>query len=720
MVMHPVRSSGVSIRLRSLGAISLAIVCLGFSASFASKSAAQARGLSVEAPNPQSGVATGNYYALVIGINDYKPPLSRLKTAVNDAQAMGNLLHDRFGFQVTYLLDRNATRFNILDALSHYRNSLMQNDNLLIYYAGHGYSDRDAEKAYWLPVDADSATSPNRIIADDLTTGVRVLPSRHVLIISDSCYSGALTRDADSPVRSGGQAAFIARMLRSRSRTLMASGGDEPVSDSGSNGHSVFAYAVLQALDHADESMFTASDLFYGSVRQEVAGRSEQLPQYSIIRNSDHDEGDFVFARVVIHAAPVPAAAVPAAAAPAPVAPLADVPRTTEASISSSEALSRGEALAKDRRYADAAPLLTQACKGGAMAGCTDLGWFYQNALGVNRDYGTAVQLYRKACDGGQMRGCNDLGIMHENGWGVGKDDTEAAELYRKACDGSDFLACKNLGMMLEVGKGVGMDTHNAFVAYRKACDGGFGPGCTRLGLAYFGGIGTAKDLNLTFAAYQKACDSGDAQGCNNLGGLYMNGQGVAKDEPKAAALAQRGCEGGYPVACKNLGWMYLYGRGVAQNDAQSVDFYRKGCDGGEPAACSGLGLAYAQGKGIGRDDAQAATLYRRACDNGDPMGCNNLGAMLHMGTGMAVDDVKAVAFMRKACDSGYARGCANLAYLVGKGEGTAKDPAAAEELYHRACEGGIQDACSGGKGQTPKQEKPAEQKPATPSLGPK
>ena len=126
---------------------------------------------------------------------------------------------------------------------------------------------------------------------------MRVLPSRHVLIVSDSCYSGGLSRDADEPEHAGTESAFIARMLKSKSRTLMASGGDEPVSDSGSNGHSVFAYAVLRALERDDQPIFTASDLFYGSIRQQVAGRSSQLPQYTIIRNSDHDEGDFVFMR---------------------------------------------------------------------------------------------------------------------------------------------------------------------------------------------------------------------------------------------------------------------------------------------------------------------------------------------------------------------------------------------------------------------------------------
>ena len=91
----------------------------------------------------------------------------------------------------------------------------------------------------------------------------------------------------------------------------MASGGDEPVSDSGTDGHSVFAYALLRALQQSSQSVFTASDLFYGSVRQQVAGKSDQLPQYSIIRNSSHDEGDFVFVKAERPIAETPAVAKP-------------------------------------------------------------------------------------------------------------------------------------------------------------------------------------------------------------------------------------------------------------------------------------------------------------------------------------------------------------------------------------------------------------------------
>ena len=272
----------------------------------------QQRGFAQPSVANDAALANGHYYALVIGIDRYAPPMPTLATAVNDAIAMRSVLRDRFGFDVTLLTDRDATRSSILNSLNRFRNTLEDNDNLLIYYAGHGYSDQEADRAYWLPVDAESVESANRISADALTAAVRTLRSRHVLIISDSCYSGSLTRDPDLPSPSGGQTTFLSRMARSRSRTLMASGGDEPVSDSGTGGHSVFAYAVLSALEQTDQPIFTASDLFYGSVRQQVAGRSRQLPKYDIIRNSNHDNGDFVFMLKAVAAAPVEVQPAPA------------------------------------------------------------------------------------------------------------------------------------------------------------------------------------------------------------------------------------------------------------------------------------------------------------------------------------------------------------------------------------------------------------------------
>jgi hypothetical protein len=174
----------------------------------------------------------GNYYAIVIGINSYPPPLPVLVTAVDDAKAIASLLSANYGFHITLLLDKEATRVNIIDAINGFRDTLNENDSLLIYYAGHDFSDhltdnKADDKAYWLPVDANSRYSSNRIIADELTASIKAQSARHVLIISDSCFSGGLARGGDIPIESAGRTVFLNRMSRSRSRTLMASGGGE-------------------------------------------------------------------------------------------------------------------------------------------------------------------------------------------------------------------------------------------------------------------------------------------------------------------------------------------------------------------------------------------------------------------------------------------------------------------------------------------------------------
>ncbi len=260
------------------------------------------RGLQDVTPEPAGSGKPVKYYALVIGNNSYlDPKINKLQTPVNDALAVEQLLKDRYGF-ATQLL-RNATRDQILTALVFYRRNLAPESNLLIYYAGHGYLDNDAGEAYWIPVDGERDNPMNWISADDVTRAVRAVPSRHVLVISDSCYSGAIISDNNGS-RSFGDGitprehlAYLARKQSSKSRDWMASGGVETVSDTGPSGHSIFAAALLQGLHQMKDEQFAASDLFYSFIQQKVGGNAPQLPQYGWIRDSGHDSGDFVFSR---------------------------------------------------------------------------------------------------------------------------------------------------------------------------------------------------------------------------------------------------------------------------------------------------------------------------------------------------------------------------------------------------------------------------------------
>jgi TPR repeat protein len=560
-------------------AVALSSLQLASSAAFAQ----QQRGFPQTAKSAQAAVRNGKYYALVIGINQYHSALPQLKTAVNDANAVAQLLQEQYGFQVTKLLDKEATRAKILDTISAYKNTLNEEDNLLIYYGGHGSHDKDADKTYWLPVDAESSTSSNAIMEDDLTSKIKALPARHVLIIADSCYSGDLSRDAaDVPPVTPTQP-YLNRMLKAKSRTIMASGGDAPVSDSGADGHSIFAYAFLKAMKGEEDPVFSADEVFYSSVRKHVQRNAEQDPKYSHLHNSGDDDGDFVFVRkgaqinaaassgpagtLTRSATTETASAEPAPAEPAP-APAADIPNSNMTPVpsgatsagtgsggsgSAREAFDRGLADLKSGQFAEAFQLLTLACNGGVSRGCGNLGVMYQKGNGVNQDLGQAAVLFRKGCSGDAWGACFLLGVMYESGNGVPRDQSQAIPLYLRSCEGGDGRGCTNLGVAYNTGNGVPQNQAQASSLFHKACDTGVPRGCALLGLAYHEGAGLPKDDSQAALFARKACDGADPMGCNMLGVGYEFGYGVPRDKRQAVALYRQACTAGFDAACKNL-----------------------------------------------------------------------------------------------------------------------------------------------------------------------
>jgi uncharacterized caspase-like protein len=237
----------------------------------------------------------GRYYALIIGNNNYAH-LRKLKTAEADAKEVDLILREKYGVETKLLL--NANRKQTLAAIYEYRRKAGPNSNLLIYYAGHGINDTEVEKAYWLPVDATKEDNANWISADDITVNLKGISARHILIVSDSCYSGTINRETDLNMSETGQREkFLQKMADGKSRHLMASGGNEPVADSGGRGHSVFANAFLTGLRETDRDVFTAGELYTDFINQAVAGKSNQTPEYSPLRNSGHESGDFIFVR---------------------------------------------------------------------------------------------------------------------------------------------------------------------------------------------------------------------------------------------------------------------------------------------------------------------------------------------------------------------------------------------------------------------------------------
>ena len=232
----------------------------------------------------------GPYFALVIGINAYQH-LPRLKTACNDSRSVGNILRTDYGFSVKVLL--NPTRTQILTILGEYRKILTAADNLLIYYAGHGWLDEGADEGYWLPVDATRDSQVNWISNSTITSATRAIRAKHVMVVADSCYSGKLVRGIHIARKDPD---YLSRLSRKKARVVLSSGGLEPVVDGGTNGmNSVFATAFMEAL-RKNKKVLDGTELF-SKIRRPVMVNSDQTPEYGDIRKAGHAGGDFLFVR---------------------------------------------------------------------------------------------------------------------------------------------------------------------------------------------------------------------------------------------------------------------------------------------------------------------------------------------------------------------------------------------------------------------------------------
>jgi hypothetical protein len=234
-------------------------------------------------------VEWGDYHALVIGIDDYQDHRD-LKTAVADARSVATLLRDDYDFEVELLLD--ADRRTILRSFRALREHLDRKDNLLIYFAGHGYIDESTDEGYWLPSTAALDEPSDWISNSDITTELKGIDAKHILVIADSCFSGSLNRLSWIPGSGKGN---VMSLVRRRARLVMTSGGVEPVADSGRDGHSVFATQLLEVLGE-NETVIEGADLF-SAVRRGVTAYSTQVPEYGPIQLIGHEGGDFIFVR---------------------------------------------------------------------------------------------------------------------------------------------------------------------------------------------------------------------------------------------------------------------------------------------------------------------------------------------------------------------------------------------------------------------------------------
>jgi hypothetical protein len=264
-------------------------------ASIASASAAALTGAAAPAARTwPKDLKRGKRILLTIGNRNYQS-FEDLGSPVDDADALANLLRTRYGFGVRTL--RDATRLDMLLAFDQLRRELKPEDDLVVFFAGHGVL---AEKqGYWVPSDG-RADSPqgwvsNRIVSDWLAS----LSARNVLVIADSCYGGTLTQSsvpvAAASFDSSAWQSWAASSGKGRSRLALTSGGVRPVLDAKLGKHSVFATALLAALQRSAQVM-EAQQLFR-EVTDLVAFSGAQvtdLPTFAPIQFAGHERGELL------------------------------------------------------------------------------------------------------------------------------------------------------------------------------------------------------------------------------------------------------------------------------------------------------------------------------------------------------------------------------------------------------------------------------------------
>lgn len=261
-------------------------------------------------------------HALIIGINEYHNSISSLQSAVQDANAISDLLRDNHDYDVTCLLNEDATAEAIYDAIEHkFADILNEESAFLLYFAGHGVARGDGSegpKGYLLPVDATTGSPDSWVSMERIRRALDSYKNRHMLIVLDCCFAGSFrwtsTRDVptDMPLYESqyqrflrGQAWQVLTSASHDEKAMDVAPGAENTRDTlNAKGHSPFASALLAGLSgeadsaqgkYGPDGVITATELYQYAFNTLVPAdaRSHQTPGIWPLRPDN--EGQYIF-----------------------------------------------------------------------------------------------------------------------------------------------------------------------------------------------------------------------------------------------------------------------------------------------------------------------------------------------------------------------------------------------------------------------------------------
>lgn len=223
-------------------------------------------------------------HLFLIGINNYLKN-DPLYSCIKDCNDLKEVLIEKYNFEesrIYSLYDDRATGLNILTALKKYAKQLTEEDNLLIYYSGHGELDPDQDMGYWVPYDASDFTQfiSNR----DIVGYLERIKSKHIFLISDSCFSNSLLTQ--------GKFKKSSVYFEKHSRWALTSAFNE-ARDADSETNTLFCEYILEYLNNAEKEFRVSELIEY--VKSKYYTNHFQTPQGGPIAISGHRGGEFVF-----------------------------------------------------------------------------------------------------------------------------------------------------------------------------------------------------------------------------------------------------------------------------------------------------------------------------------------------------------------------------------------------------------------------------------------
>ncbi|MCK4308202.1 caspase family protein [candidate division WOR-3 bacterium] len=235
-------------------------------------------------------------HALLVGVSKYTSGWPILESVPGEINRVEAALKKQ-GFHIVKILDPTSNQLSdtFEDFINRY--GFDENNRLLFFFSGHGYTRDQGRKGYLVPVDApdprfdDIGFVRKALGMTQILAWARQIEAKHALFVFDSCFSGTIFKTKALPKLPP----HISDLTSHPVRQFISAGsaGQEVPA------HSVFVPSFIRALrgdaDLDSDGYVTGTELGMYLHKKILSYETGQTPQYGKIKDPDLDEGDFVF-----------------------------------------------------------------------------------------------------------------------------------------------------------------------------------------------------------------------------------------------------------------------------------------------------------------------------------------------------------------------------------------------------------------------------------------